>query len=246
MAPSRARSLAPLVPLFLLLLLLSLLLPTQTSAARPPPPPIDITLFMETLCPYCANATVNQVKPLMKHPVLGDAIRLTFVPFGNARADANATTTPVCQHGPDECALNTLLSCAIALYPSTWFDFAVCLEEIVLAASEGKASAADLSVASVAARCAPASTARLVSCAEGPLGRALTRMAGERTAALVPKHQYVPWFVVNGVPLKSTADNLLAFVCVALDPARRRLAAADVCADPVVDSDDEKGIVAVV
>jgi interferon, gamma-inducible protein 30 len=211
----------------------------SASASAPALVPIKLELYMETLCPYCANATVKQVAPLMAHPVLGPRLSLSYTAWGNARENVSA---PSCQHGPNECALNTLLSCAIALYPSKWFDFALCLEEAVLEAKSQEAAAVDLSVAAIAARCSPpaaATSAALISCAEGSLGRALSHMAAQRTAALVPKHEYVPWFVLNGVPLRGAADNLLAFLCVSLDAATR-VAARDVCADPVVEEQQEE------
>jgi interferon gamma-inducible protein 30 len=226
------------------------LVSVASSSSDAPLAPIRIELYMETLCPYCANATVLAVAPIAQHAVLGAAVSLLYVPWGNARTALDGSVT--CQHGAQECALNTLLSCAIALSPTDWFSFAGCLEEAVLAARDGKTQPPpDLSVRAVAARCAPppssapapaaaprtAAPDRLVACAEGPLGSALTRMAAQRTAALAPPHAYVPWFVVNGVALRSAADDLLAFVCVALDPATRARA-ADVCSDPVVDDDD--------
>lgn len=195
---------------------------------------------METLCPFCANATVHQVAPLVKHPVIGPALTLSYVPWGNAKMGGGGGAPPSCQHGPLECALNTLLSCSVALYPPTWFEFALCLEETVLNATT-TTTKTELSPAAVAAKCAPPDQqARLLACADGALGRALARMAADRTAALAPRHEYVPWFVVNGVPLRSAADNLLAFVCVALDPGRRA-AARDVCGDPVVEEPQEEG-----
>jgi len=224
---------------------------------------VRVQIYMETLCPYCANATIYQVAPIVAHPILGQAVALEYIPWGNAKlgpapppltttttttttATATTTTTttttsinddeaPRCQHGAVECALNALLSCSIALSPTTWFDFAVCLEETVLAKG-------NLTTAAVAEKCAaatsPPQSAELAACAEGAMGRALSRTAGERTAALVPPHEYVPWFVVNGVALRSAADQLLAFVCVALDPGQRALA-ADVCGDPAIDGDDD-------
>jgi hypothetical protein len=46
----------------------------------------------------------------------------------------------------------------------------------------------------------------------GKLGATLQRLAAERTAALQPPHEYVPWVVVNGVPLLGDDANL-ARVC---------------------------------
>jgi interferon gamma-inducible protein 30 len=223
-----------LLPLLLLLLALSF----SPKRAHASASTITLQLYMETLCPYCANATVN-LAPIVRHAVLGPLLRIEYVPWGNAKEQPDASSPPSadtgiqCQHGPAECALNTLLSCAIALQPS-WFDFALCLEQAVL---EG----ADRSTRAIADRCAPSpvATAALVACAEGPLGRALSRMAAARTAALDPPHEYVPWIVLNGVPLRSASDNLLAFVCVALDPASRA-AARDVCRDPVVEEEQEE------
>jgi len=49
----------------------------------------------------------------------------------------------------------------------------------------------------------------------GQLGSALQGLAGERTSSLKPAHQYVPWVVVNGIPLLDDMDNLLKYICVA-------------------------------
>lgn len=63
--------------------------------------------------------------------------------------------------------------------------------------------------------------ATLTTCAEGEAGAALERVAGEETEALSPKHTFVPWIVVNGVPLGSDFENLDRYVCAASDPHQR-------------------------
>jgi hypothetical protein len=50
----------------------------------------------------------------------------------------------------------------------------------------------------------------------GAKGNELERAAKEETDALVPRHTYVPWFVVNGVPLLDGYASLQTFICVAL------------------------------
>ena len=50
----------------------------------------------------------------------------------------------------------------------------------------------------------------------GAKGDELERVAKDETDALVPKHTYVPWLVVEGVPLLDGYANLQTFICVAL------------------------------
>jgi interferon gamma-inducible protein 30 len=47
------------------------------------------------------------------------------------------------------------------------------------------------------------------------MGEFLQRRAVERTAALSPKQQWVPWVLVNGVPLFDDFDNVSTFICAA-------------------------------
>jgi hypothetical protein len=49
----------------------------------------------------------------------------------------------------------------------------------------------------------------------GELGNALQRVARERTESLKPDHDFVPWVVVNGVPLFEDFDNVKLYICAA-------------------------------
>jgi hypothetical protein len=49
----------------------------------------------------------------------------------------------------------------------------------------------------------------------GAQGDALERAALDRTLALRPKQRWVPWVVVNDVPLFDDFENLQTFVCAA-------------------------------
>lgn len=50
----------------------------------------------------------------------------------------------------------------------------------------------------------------------GTQGTELQEAAAKETAALCPPHQFVPWVVVEDVPLEDTFEQLRTYVCVAL------------------------------
>lgn len=56
----------------------------------------------------------------------------------------------------------------------------------------------------------------------GALGDTLQRLAKERTASLQPPHQYVPWVVVNGIPLGDDYENVQTYICAAYTDVRTR------------------------
>jgi hypothetical protein len=42
----------------------------------------------------------------------------------------------------------------------------------------------------------------------GQLGVSLQRLAAQRTGSLKPAHKWVPWVVVNGIPLLEDDENV--------------------------------------
>lgn len=93
----------------------------DASAAR-----VNVELYMEALCPYCAGFVREQLGDVMRE--LSDLVDLTLVPFGNAQVQKDGTIK--CQHGEDECLGNKILSCAMEKHPKQdqWFLFAWCCE----------------------------------------------------------------------------------------------------------------------
>jgi len=190
---------------------------------------VHVELFAEALCPYCAQFTVEKLKPLFSNGI-SNIMWLDYIPWGNARYDVEKGE-PVCQHGPLECQFNKVLSCAMAAYPmqDDWFPFVECLEGAIIEASKSGSKIPDvITTASACAVHAGIVSRKLIDCYNGELGKALQSVARERTESLKPDHEWVPWVVVNGVPIFDDLDNIKTYVCAAYT-LRNRPAA---CLDP--------------
>lgn len=193
---------------------------TAAAVSEEAPAKVQVDLYMETLCPYCARFVHKQLGDLYESDGFADIMQLRVIPWGNAHND---TGSPVCQHGAVECEMNTVLSCVTALHPdqADWFPFAWCTE-----------GASALSIAATAERCARGSGLdwdKIQACAAGDMGARLQREAAAATAALRPAHQWVPWVVVNGVPILDDAANVKQYICVAYSGKR-----PPACFDPPV------------
>lgn len=183
--------------------------------------PVEVTLYAESLCPYCA-AFIQDNNHLILND-LADILSFHYVAYGNARLDQYGALQ--CQHGSKECELNRVINCVQDLHPdqNQWLPFVVCLEsdtdtenqpdEMVITCS--KATALDPSP--------------ILSCAAGAKGDELEKKAAEETGKLIPQHTYVPWLVINGVAVGQDMDKMEKFVCVATEPEAR----PDICySDP--------------
>eukprot|EP00879_Flechtneria_rotunda_P006169 GHRR01006486.1.p1 GENE.GHRR01006486.1~~GHRR01006486.1.p1 ORF type:complete len:283 (+),score=59.25 GHRR01006486.1:368-1216(+) len=193
----------------LFVLLVPLLQPGWFATAADP---IRVDFYMEALCPYCANFTVHGLKPLFENKLIS-FVQLDVIPWGNARLDVHSGTIK-CQHGQRECELNKLISCAISQrsVQDDWFPFLECVETKVVQGSK------DIAVDDVAHECgthAGLIPDKLLECYNGEQGNTLQRLAAQRTASLKPPHQYVPWVVVNGIPLLNDDTNIIRYICVA-------------------------------
>lgn len=68
--------------------------------------------------------------------------------------------------------------------------------------------------------CSPTPPPQRFTCPAGELGAELAAEAFERTAALRPAHQYVPWVVVDGQPLYGDYAHLRRYICAAYAGAK--------------------------
>jgi len=173
---------------------------------------VDVTYYMESLCPDCAMFGVNELDAAIGN--LSEYMNLEIVPYGNARYNAK-TDSVKCQHGPEECEMNTIENCLIFLTKvevEAYWPFIKCADEVVVS------SPPPIHTEKIMSQCAedlPADVPaeKLTDCASGNLGKWLTIIAMKKTEELNPPHTYVPWVTVEGRPIYDTFKNISNIVC---------------------------------
>lgn len=175
-------------------------------------PKVDVALYYESLCPDCQLFIRQQLYPT--YLKIGDIFNLTLVPYGNAEETKRGDKWVFqCQHGPNECLGNLIETCAISLLKniSVSFPFVHCFEVTIERSGDPK---------SVAEHCAKSSGidyAPIEACVNGPQGNELEHEMAQKTDALEPQHEYVPWVTINGKHTekiqKEAENNLLKLVC---------------------------------
>ncbi|KAK9001050.1 hypothetical protein V6N11_082842 [Hibiscus sabdariffa] len=171
---------------------------------------VTLSLYYETLCPYCASFISNDLVKVFQTD-LYTIVNLRLVPWGNARIVGD---TIQCQHGEDECYLNAIDSCVIHLWPDvkTHFDFIRCTEEKRLVLKEGPENRKEAMWRNCSDQLGLRAD-KINKCYSTGIGIKLLLQHGNETANLKPPHGYVPWVVVNNKPLKDDYENFVKSVC---------------------------------
>ncbi|KAJ4971705.1 hypothetical protein NE237_004804 [Protea cynaroides] len=188
------------------LLLSYVLVFASVNVSSCPAPKVPLALYYETLCPACSIFIINQLSSVWKQELI-TIVDLKLVPYGNAEIQGNDTI--VCQHGPDECLLNTVEACAIDVWPDVnkHFNFIYCVEQLV---KEGKYKKWQSCFKKTRVDPKP-----IVECYNTKHGKEIELYYANITGSLQPPHEYVPWVTVNDQPLYLDYANFKSYVCKA-------------------------------
>jgi interferon gamma-inducible protein 30 len=200
-------------------------------------PKVKVDFYMEALCPGCQYFSTHVLAPVLREPGIGELVDLNIVPAGNANlkwSDAEGKMKLTCQHGKEECEGNRILACLTNKHRNErGFVKAVdCIEkgDSGFRVSETFSSAIDYisnvtahkpshtrmgRLAEACMKEAGIKSEPIFACSDGSHGEELAQQSVNATSSLVPKLEYAPWVVVNGVPLKEDAYSFKEHVCKA-------------------------------
>ncbi|VFQ96448.1 unnamed protein product [Cuscuta campestris] len=166
---------------------------------------VSVSLYYESLCPYCANFIVHKLVRLFTTDI-GSIVNLRLIPWGNTQTTTNNAAW-ICQHGSDECLLNLVEACAISSWNNMEVQFRLvyCIERLHL---ENRHSEWESCFSGTGLSEAP-----VRDCLSNGVGTFLEEAYGAETANLNPTHRFVPWLVVNNQPLQEDYENFESYIC---------------------------------
>ncbi|KAG8374448.1 hypothetical protein BUALT_Bualt11G0133000 [Buddleja alternifolia] len=178
----------------------------KVSSANDSGDKVKLSVYYESLCPYCANFIVNHLVKIFQTDLI-NIVNLRLVPWGNTHISPNNSW--ICQHGVDECQLDVTEACAINAWPrmETHFRFIYCIERLHLMNKHTEWQS-----------CFGATgfdRRPLDSCYNNGLGHKLEKAYADETGKLNPRHRFVPWVVINSFPLQEDYQNFIAYICKA-------------------------------
>ncbi|XP_021769664.1 gamma-interferon-inducible lysosomal thiol reductase-like [Chenopodium quinoa] len=167
---------------------------------------VDLTLYYETLCPYCSYFIAHDLVNLFSNGLIS-IVNLRLVPWGNAAVEPSGYFQ--CQHGSGECLLNAVEACTIDSYPDIYKHYFLiqCIESLAYQQREAEWQSCFDKVS--------LDSKPIFDCYNQGNGRMLEVQYAYETSQLNPPHEYVPWVLVNNQPLREDYQNFITYICKA-------------------------------
>ncbi|XP_075467178.1 gamma-interferon-inducible lysosomal thiol reductase [Ascaphus truei] len=164
---------------------------SRDDAKTPAEPAVQVELYYESLCGGCRKFLALQLFPTWL--MLNDIMNVTLVPYGNAaEKNISGKWEFTCQHGTEECLGNMIEACLMHYLENITDYF------LVIFCMETSNNVTDALQSCLAVYQPDLSTKKVFECVNSDLGNKLMHQNAQRTEALNPPHQYVPWIVING------------------------------------------------
>ncbi len=165
---------------------------------------VKVAVYGEALCPDTTRFLNDQLAPFWHEASLRAIANTEVFPFGFAHCSYNGTDdyNCSCQHGPEECLMNQLMNCAIALLDrqEIYMPVLFCLQQLNISQARPCFDKRNLT----------GNYANLYRCATSKQGRYLLHQTGLESPANMT---YVPWIEVNGQRSKRAELAFKSVVC---------------------------------
>lgn len=183
--------------------------PDDSSSPDSDVKPIQIDLYYEAFCGGCQKFIKEQLYPAFQKLYQHGVFEISLFPYGNAHEKKSGDRWEFdCQHGEGECKMNLIETCVVHLLPrpKQFMPYIHCIESDPTLIN-AKKCAENLKI----------EWDPIAACYNGSEGNFLEHQMAQRTDALQPKHQYVPWLVIDGVHTERMQTDaqvdLMEFLC---------------------------------
>ncbi|GMI15379.1 hypothetical protein TrVE_jg2738 [Triparma verrucosa] len=171
--------------------------------------PVEVLICVEALCPACEGFVTDYLLPTANTPGMNDIMKVTYVPYGNAKIDMDAKTV-TCQHGDTECFANSYEQCVIDIYPdqADFLPFVACIAAVP--------TQFKMSQDKTFQECAESSNLDfdVIKECHDDADRAWDLQV--KNSELTPAdHQYTPWIVIDDELYDNSSHDFQGAVCSA-------------------------------
>jgi len=164
---------------------------------------VNVSFYYETLCEGCQELISTEYKTLYENKDVWNLVNLHMVPFGWAVINPDGTMT--CQHGEEECLLNSYEGCvmdSVSWNQDLYMPFVLCLE-----------SNATKSRVVECMESANIDQQKVETCMAGTRKMEIARAFAAEMSSLLPQPNGVPGTFVNGEYVGDGQSSLVSTVC---------------------------------
>ncbi|WJX48954.1 hypothetical protein P8452_35451 [Trifolium repens] len=169
---------------------------------------VNLSVYYESLDQRSATFIVKNLVEIFNNDII-NIVNLQLVPWANSHVNHQANNSISCQHGPDECELNSLAACALNIWPNVneHYGLIYCYEFLAI---DGKNKMWMNCAKKLGLPKKP-----LMNCFNRGNGTELGKKHINETTKLYPPHSFVPWVVVNNKPIGKDYAKFTYYVCKA-------------------------------